>query len=711
MDANWHKKTIDPTDVRNLAARHGIDLLSASIFTRREITDSKEIEYFLRDDLNLLHNPFLFHEMDTAVERILQAREEGEKVLVFGDRDADGISSTVILVEALSGIGIDVDWGLPHGDDPYGLTIAVIDEFAASDGSLLITVDCGISNHEEIAHASSAGIDTIVIDHHNPGEALPPAHTIINPKIEDTGYPFRDLAGCGVTAKVVWALLFSQTRYYNVPVCLLNVRPGNDSIIVDALLVNNLVAVDSVSETIVPGMVEVEQTRLVSFLQNREIVVYDAPGQHRMLKSIFGAGADIGLSDLAPEIGRISPELRGRSLLKILEETGVDGGEIDILLDLFKSFVLSTERESLEGFNSCLDLVAIGTLADLMPLRNENRILAKKGMEILSATKREGLKELLFRKNLYGKQIRTNDIGWQISPVINASGRLGVPDVAAKLLLSRDPAEQKAYVDELLQLNTRRRQLGEEAWDLVIDDARASQEEFQGKLVVVGRKEIHRGITGILASKLAKYFNAPSIVIAILDGKAVGSARSVNGVHVKKILDKMSDLFIDYGGHDFAAGFSMELAEYQGFFDKIRVIAPAMDEIEDSSVVEIDAELPEKYMTPGLREIIELFEPYGEGNPPLSFGVRNALISELTFIGKKDQSHVKMLVETGRTKWPAVFWNAAERVGRDFSLNDRVDIVFRLTVNTYHNQENLQLNVLDIFSNNSNSRSLGSGQR
>ncbi len=697
MNPNWHKITIDPTEVRSLSARHGIDLLSASIFTRRNLADSEEIVYFLKDDLLLLHNPFLFHEMDTAVQRIVQAKEEGEKVLIFGDRDADGISSTVIMVEVLSEMGIQVDWGLPLGDDPYGLTNEVVDSFAGADGSLLITVDCGISNHEEIAYAGSLGIDTIVIDHHNPGEILPPAHTIINPKIEDTGYPFRDLAGCGVAAKVVWALLFSRTRYYNMPVCLLNVRPGNDSIIVDAWLVINLVAVDSVTETIVPGMVEVEQTRLLSFLQNREIVVYDAAGQLRMLKGIFGAGADIGLSDLAPEIGKISPDLSGKSLLKILEETGGGDGEIGILHDLFKVFVLSNEKEVMERFTQCLDLVAIGTLADLMPLRNENRILTKKGMNVLSATKREGLKELLFKKNLYGKRISTGDIGWQISPLINASGRLGVPDVAAKLLLSRDPAEQKLYVDELLQLNTRRRQLGDEAWDLVVDDARASHEELLGKLIVVGRKGIHRGITGILASKLAKSFNAPTIVIAILDGKAVGSARSVNGVHVKKILDKMADLFIDYGGHDFAAGFSMELSVYDEFFKKIREIAPAMEEIENTSLLEIDAELPVKYMTTRLRDLIELFEPYGEGNPPLAFVVRDALITELTFIGKKEQNHVKMLVETGQTKWPAVFWNAAERVGRDFSLNDRVDIAFRLSVNTYHNQETLQLTVLDIF--------------
>lgn len=696
MNEKWHKTTIDPTEVRQLAARHSIDLLSASIFTRRKITEDTEIGYFLKDSLDMLHNPFLFHEMGVAVERILQARDEGEKVLVFGDRDADGIASTVIMVEALAEMGITADWKLPSGDDPYGLTKAVIDDFARADGTLLLTVDCGISNNEEIAHANSLGIDTIVTDHHNAGEAPPPAHAVINPKIDDCGYPFRDLAGCGVAAKVVWALLFTRTRYYNRAVCLLNVRPGNDSFIIEAVLVVNLVAVDSVTETIIPGMVEVAQTRLVSFLQNREIVVYDAADQLRMLRAVFGAGVDIGLSDIAPEIGRFAPELAGKSLLKILDETKRKTSEIDVLLDLFSRFVMSTEKETFAGFTSCLDLVAIGTLADLMPLRNENRILTKAGLKVLSSTRRKGLQELLLKKNLYGKSIDADDIGWQISPLINAAGRLGVPDVAATLLLGKDPEELKSCGEKLVQLNLQRRQLGNDAWDLVLEEARASQEEFSGKLIVVGGKEIHRGITGILASRLAKYFHTPAIVIAILDGRAVGSARSVSGMHIKKFLDRMADLFIDYGGHDFAAGFSFELGRYEEFLVKVRQIVPAMKESEEQAALEIDAELPEKYMTPSLRNLIDLFKPYGEGNPPLTFVARNALIAELKFIGKKEQNHVKMLVETGSTKWPAVFWNAAERVGRDFSPNDRVDIAFRLSVNTYQNQETLQMNVLDI---------------
>ena len=229
----WNKKKIDPDSVKGLAERYGIDILTASIFSRRGITDSEDLKFYLENDLRYTHNPFLFEEMEDAIDRIRQAAEEGEKVKIFGDRDVDGITSTVILKKGLASIGIDADWSLPEGNDPYGLTMEGVDKFAEEDGSLLITVDCGISNFREIEYARGKGIDTIVIDHHLPSEEIPPAVAIINPKSNDSCYPFRDLAACGVVAKVVWALSFSTP--INTPT--LNTRSPslNTSCLFDAL--------------------------------------------------------------------------------------------------------------------------------------------------------------------------------------------------------------------------------------------------------------------------------------------------------------------------------------------------------------------------------------------------------------------------------------------------------------------------------------------
>ena len=223
--AIWNKKEVSKEVVKSIHQQYGCDLLTASIFARRGITSGEDIFYFQEDDCRFLHNPFLLNAMEDAVDRILAAKEEGEKVLIFGDRDVDGITSTTLLYDYLSSLGIDVSWRLPSGDDAYGLSIKAIEDFNKEYGTLIITVDCGISNNEEIDFANSLGIDVIVVDHHNPPEILPNATVIVNPKIEDSGYPFVDISGCAVAFKVVSALRFSQTEFYKQEICLLNARP------------------------------------------------------------------------------------------------------------------------------------------------------------------------------------------------------------------------------------------------------------------------------------------------------------------------------------------------------------------------------------------------------------------------------------------------------------------------------------------------------
>lgn len=699
----WRKSDVDSGDVRSLSTRYEIDLLSASILARRGITEPQDILFFLETDQRYMHNPFHFLEMEEVVDRILRARSEGERVKVFGDRDADGITSTVLIHEALRKLGIETEWAVPQGDDPYGLTMEAVDEFFSRDGSLFITVDCGISNHREIAHAAELGIDTIVIDHHNPQEELPPAAAIINPKIEDSGYPFRDLAGCGVTAKVVWALSFAETPLYNQTICLLNVRPGNETLILEAVLLTNLVEVDRLSENIVPGMVEIDQTRLAHFLSGRELFVYDAPLQLKLLKRIFGPDAEIGLVDIAPELWRVFPSLRNKSLVRLLASSKSQRyapevfTELEVLIRMFETYVLKSHESLSEGFSELLDLVALGTLADLMPLVDENRILVRLGLERMSRDPRPALRTLIARQGLDGKRIVTTDIGWQISPLINATGRLGVPEKAVELFLTDDEAIRSTLVDEVIDLNKQRKRLGESAWDLVINAARESYQDLDGRIVQVGSSKIHRGITGIIATRLVKFFHVPALVVSLLEDKAVGSARSVDGINIREFLDGFEDIFLDYGGHDYAAGYSMRVEDYERFRNRLSELAPTVSRPEEGDgVIEIDAELPQKYFTPELADIVERLEPYGEGYPPLVFVSRRVVIEELQIIGKRDPVHLRLLIKSGNHRWPAVFWNAAPRVNVDFGLGDTVDIAFRLGRNYYRHQENLQLTILDI---------------
>ena len=208
----WNKKPVASSLVRQLNEQYGIDMITASIMARREITSAEQVKFLLEKELTWLHNPFLFDDMETVVERILDARTEGERVRIYGDRDVDGITSTALLHLELSALGIDVSHRLPEGDEPYGLSRNGVDEAHQDGVTLIITVDSGISNIDEISWARELGIDVIVLDHHIGGESLPPAIAIINPKLAGSGYPFEHLAGVGVVAKVIWALQIGRAH-------------------------------------------------------------------------------------------------------------------------------------------------------------------------------------------------------------------------------------------------------------------------------------------------------------------------------------------------------------------------------------------------------------------------------------------------------------------------------------------------------------------
>jgi single-stranded-DNA-specific exonuclease len=699
----WKKSDIDKDQVRALASRYNIDLLTAAILVRRGVTQPEEIKFYLEDDLLFMHNPFLFTEMEDAVDRILRAVDEGERVMIFGDRDVDGITSTVLLKEELDALGLECSWALPLGDDPYGLTKEAVDACYEGSCSLIITVDCGISNIEEISYAAERGIDTLVIDHHIPQEKLPPATVIIDPKMEDSGYPFRDLAGCGVVAKLIWALEFARTDIYKEEMVLLNARPGNDTVILEAVKLRNLVELDRITENLVPGMVRLEQSRLEAFLVGTQILVYGEQLHTRLLRKVFGEETDINLIDVEPKIAQVFPALEGKSLLKIREKSksgnyaASAAGELDIFLNLFHSFMLRTYPALSREFEKRLDLVALGTLADLMPLLGENRILVRKGMAQLNKVEREGINELLLQQNLLGKRLSTTDVSWQISPVINATGRLGEPNKAAQMLLTDDPEERSKLVEEIISLNKRRKKQGENAWNSVLPRAEKRFRELGEQMVLVRDGSVGRGITGIIAARLVQYFGVPAAVIAEINGSLVGSMRSVKGFGLKEFLYRFEDLFLDYGGHDYAAGFSMTPDKYEEFAARFEREVQSLEPFEaGEELIEVDAELPSAYLEPSLHQLVERLEPYGEEHPPIIFLARRLRIAELSLVGKGTQQHVKMLLDSGRYKWPAIYWRAADKVDREFSMGDEVDVVFRLGRNYFKYTETSQLTILDV---------------
>lgn len=697
----WIKPETDTQSIRSLAEKYNLDLLTATIFQRRGITKPDEIRYFLEEDLRFLHNPFLFEDMEDAVDRILTAKSEGEKVLVFGDRDVDGITAISLLIDELREMGLDVAWNLPMGNDPYGLSIPVVDAFAAAGGTLIITVDCGITNIDEIHHANELGIDTIVVDHHELQSNLPPACVIIDPKVPDCDYPFDGLCGCALAFKLVWALSFARCELYKQSICLMNVYPGNEIFSIDVVLLENLVEVGRLSEQVVPGMVDISQTRLTKFFNN-PIFVFDSSGQTKMLQQVFGKAVEINLMDLAPEIAKEFPSLGGKSLLKLKLMSRMSryeaGGlaEIDVLKELFITLSLARIPGLQEHSDALLDLVCLGTLADIMPLTNENRILVRRGLKRLAVTERPGLRKLMAKQKLNGRQVSARDIAWQLTPLINATGRLGEPDTAVKLFLAREPEEIDQLSNRILDLNRERRRIGDEAWERLLPQAFASFEECNSKFVCVCDTTLHRGVTGIIASRLVKQFHVPAIVMAQVDARLFASVRTVRGLNVQDFLFPLAHLFDDWGGHASAGGFLLPQAKLDTFksrfFESLEGVR--LHEDEDENLL-IDAELPAEYMSPALEGVVETFHPFGEENPAICFAAKNLRLLRMDLIGRNEKKHLKLLLDSGKHKWPAVYWNAGHLAGNSLELDMHLDCVFHLGKNFYRNTENLQLTILD----------------
>jgi single-stranded-DNA-specific exonuclease len=699
----WEKKEISPELVKDIAARYGCDLITASILVRRGIVRGEEIQFFLEDDIRYLRNPFGLPGMEDAVDRIIAAKEEGEKVLVFGDGDVDGITGTVLLASYLKSLGLDISWRIPSGDEAYGLSREAVEKFAADSGTLIITVDCGISCLEEIRLAGQLSVDVIVTDHHEPREDLPEALAILNPKLKDSPYPFRDLSGCGVAFKLVSALRFAQkSELYSQPICLLNTRPVNDAWVVEIAKLRNMVVVDTLFETLVPGMVSITSTRLPAFLEGQQILVWDSDLRKKTLAKIFGPGVEVGMLDIAPEIGREIPQTAGKGLLRIKELSRIakysekELTELDVFVNLFFSFI--QKREGLfipEGPE--LQLAALGTIQDIMPLKDENRIIIKGGLASLRTKPRPGLEELLFSLGLTGRRFEAKDLSWKLCPVINAARRMGNAETAAALLFEEDPQKRSRLAEELISLNEQRRIIEEKTWTAVEPRARESFPLYHEKLALVYGEDIERGVAGLIAQRLTKHFKVPALAVSFGEKVLTGSLRSAGGYSVSSLLEQNADLFIDSGGHHYAAGFSMEKAKWAEFTERLKNIAAGMEfTVEDEKIVLVDAELPRDYLTPDIFKVVDLLEPYGKENPHLAFLSKKIKIQEINLLGKNEIKHVKLTLDTGKYKWPALYWQAAKKVNEEFCLGDTVDIVFELSRDWYQGTETPRIIIKDL---------------
>lgn len=708
----FYKKTVRKEDVVKLHEKYNFDYLEASILARRGITGGEDILYFVENDTRFLHQPFLFAAMEDAVERINQAVDEGEKILIFGDKDVDGITSTAILYGYLKNRGADVHYRLPLGEDAYGLSTEAVDDFAAycnGYSALIITVDCGISNNAEIAHANELGIDVIVTDHHNPPGAVPDATVIIDPKTADSGYPFKEISGAAVAFKLVSALRFSRTELYGQDFCLMTVTPCGNTYTVDCLKIRNLVKKSSMSVSVAPGETSIYSTKLPDFLSGQQILVWNAAETKSRLTELFGSGVEFQTLDMQQEIERLLPVVRGKSLAqlkslsKIARYSETPLSEIDSFYNIFVTFAEKSAEKHFPQYKTDshddLQLVAVAALADIMPLKNENRIFVKSGIAEMNGGKiRKGLAELVARSDVAGKKLTSTELSWKIIPLLNAAGRMGQSNISLELLISDDQQERLTKAAHIQKLNEQRKAFVADGEYCTAQQAEESLEKFQHKLCIVCDGRINRGITGILATRLMQKYNVPAIAITFSEDKsvAVGSMRTCRNLVATDFLDSFGEgFFINHGGHDAAAGFSFSAQKMDEFVQKLKNLLPSVTLADDDDSMNIDAELPADYITPELLSLVDKFEPFGEENPELQFISKNLPVSNAVILGKSERQHLKITFDCGKYKFPAMFWGEAARLNSDFSVQDRLDVIFNVTRNYFNGSVTPQLVLLD----------------
>lgn len=709
----YNKKNISRQEIIALHEKYGLSPLEASIFTRRGITSGSDIMYYLENDLRFMHEPFLFKNMEDAVDRITGALEEKEKVLIFGDRDVDGITSTAILYNCLKTAGMDVQWRLPIGEDSYGLSENAINDFAKDYGSLIITVDCGISNSKEIEYANSLGIDVIVTDHHNPPENLINNSIIIDPKTEDSGYPFKDISGAAVAFKLVSALRFSKTDFYAQDICLLNAQKNDDnSIELSCIKTRNLVKKQTFAKTFSTYPISVYDTNLPDFLKNQQIFVWNENAVKENLKELFGNGVDFQMLDIQKEIEKIIPQVRGKSLKqvkglsKLAKYSSEPTTEIEGFFNIFVTWIHKKEEEMfpkhLSNALQDLQLVGIAALADIMPMKDENRIFVKTCLSQINQKKtRKGIAELIARMEFSGKTISSTELSWKLIPLLNASGRMGQSNLSLELLINEDASERNKLAQHITELNNQRKQFVSDAEFYTTNQAKENLEKFHKNLCIVIDEKINRGVTGILAARIMQKYSVPTIVITFSEDKtiAVGSMRSCRGLIATDFLDSFGDFFINHGGHNCAAGFSFNSKDLENFEKKAEEISRSIKLEQENDSVEIDAELPVEHITPNILELVAKFEPVGEENPELTFISKNLKIQDAVIVGKSERQHLKLTFDCGKYKFPAMFWGESERLNRDFSKGDNISVIYTIGKNSFNGITTPQMIIIDAEKN------------
>lgn len=535
-----------PFDERAAAALRPYDGVTARLLYARGITDAVQADAFLHPSLEQLHDPMRLHGMAEAVSILERARSEGLPTVVYGDYDVDGICACALLTLALRRYGINAQPHTPLREEGYGLNVKAVKELARTY-RVLVTVDLGITNHEEVRLAQSLGMKVIVTDHHGLALEKSPADAVMNPLLGD--YPFRRLCGTGVAFKLAQALLgLDQCREY-------------------------------------------------------------------------------------------------------------------------------------------LDLAALATVADIVPLKDENRVLVSLGLKVIEGRKREGMRALL-RVSADPSPVDSDVLGYRLGPRLNAAGRLDDAGKGVRLMMTDDPAEADRLADELDRLNTQRktteRQLVKAA-----EEKAAGHDFIRDRALIVSGEGWHVGVIGLAAGRLCQKYHCPTCVFSEQDGLLHGSLRGIPGIHIHECLKTCDDLLLRYGGHEQAAGATLEKKNYEAFCERFQAAVSRADEDCFVPVQEYDAEVSLPDLTDALLDEMLLMAPFGCENPAPLLLARGVCPEERRAVGAEG-AHLKLTLRQKGRMMGGIAFSMGHMAN---ALPERVDAVFSLGRNTFRGTTSLQMDV------------------
>ncbi len=643
--------TSTSSDIKDLLLSHfNISHLVADLLSLRGIHSPYTAYTFLNPDLSLCYSPFLMNQMDEAVGIIKHTITANKKIGIFADSDLDGLTSLTLLTHLLDRLNVQYYYRYPVNDELYGLTVPIIEEFKSNNIDCIITLDCGTRDINEIAYARNLGIDVIVCDHHEPSENLPDA-VIINPKLMTSQYPFKDLAGVGVTFKFCMAILLSYTKYHDAHIVVIALS-GNA---IQYNIIHRGRAIVNGSVNNIEGI-----KNLLKQYRNAILFNYDVPDagllKHRLYYEI---------RDFVDELSPMKEIVKGD--IKDLFPTTVDYATMLIFKIQFQQ-----SKKISQFVQDMLPLVALGTIADMMPITDENRILVSNGISYFDKTNHCGLKVI---REYVAKTINTDTIGWDISPLLNTPGRFGKTKLAADFLLEKKTSKVKEILQEIVELNKERKNIIQSLVAKFSNDS-----SIESKLHVVYSDEIPDGLTGIIANRLADQLSQPVLVISDKSETEIikGSGRARNNFDFFSSVSRYEHLFEKLGGHNHAFGFSIKKENIPVLLNELHNTLSCA--ITETNVKSYDYELPIDYVNFALLDELRLFEPYGVGHRPFVFMSRNCTVSQYFIINGK---HCKLIIN-GSIKLEAMAWNAALKYNDILKKNIPIDIMYTIKANEYN---------------------------